>query len=432
MLTWDLFRHYLLSRRAGALIRTVAWLCMAGVALGVMSLVVVISVMNGFNDQIRRRLLAVEAHLVVRVPGITQADLLKNHPVYLALQKKPGIDTQLFESQDVILRTVDGLFAGAIAKGVDAKSLAYILAEMRKNSQAAASAMHGGASSAKIDTPPVSEESTHLGPGEVLIGIDLARSLGVFEGDKITVIPPESLLLPPGEAPAFERATVKGLITTNLPDLDSKVVFYGRGVTFSHLSHSASREAGYEVRMQNPGDADQLKREIEKQGGVTAETWTERNSALFYALRMEKYAMGSVLALAALIASFSIVTVLVLLLMQKRKDIGLLMALGLSPRRTRHLFVRLGLCLSFIGIGGGMICGIVICLIVQRYPLNFLPDIYYDTTIPASLDPVFIAGILFSSLAIALVSAWIPARKHTAETPSDALRSQRQNLGELQ
>lgn len=415
MLTWDLFRHYLLSRRAGALIRTVAWLCMAGVGLGVMSLVVVISVMNGFNDQIRGRLLAVEPHLVVKVPGVERADLLKNHPIYRDLEAMKDVQTEIYEKQDVILRTVDGLFGGAVARGVEPQGLRYILTETRK-------AQEKNTGGTGVETPPVSDETTHLGPGEVLVGIDLARTLGIFEGDKVTVIPPEALLLPAGEAPPFERVTVKGLLTTNLPDIDSKAVFYGRGVTFQQFRNSASREAGFELRLPDPNHYQALKESLEDKG-VNVSTWIERNSALFYALRMEKYAMGSILALSALIASFSIVTVLVLLLTQKRKDIGLLMALGLSPARTRHVFVRLGLYLSMVGIGGGILIGIVICVLVDKYPLPILPDIYYDTTIPATIEPLFIFGILVVACLIAVISAWVPARNHTCELPSEALRS---------
>ena len=420
-LAWDLFRHYLLSRRAGALIRTVAWLCMVGVGLGVMALIVVISVMNGFNESIKKRLLAVEPHLVVKVPGVNHADALKGNPLFADLNSRKGVETQVYESQDVILRTVDGLFGGAVARGIEPEALKFILRETRK-------AQPVVVSSDGTELPPISDQSTHLEQGEILVGIDLARSLGIFEGDKITVIPPEALLLPPGEAPPFERVSVKGLITTNIQDIDSKVIFYGRGHTFMTFRNSASHEAGYEVRLADTNGTDALKGELTGKGAQAA-SWSDRNSALFYALKMEKLAMGIFLGLSAMIASFSIVTVLVLLLTQKRKDIGLLMSLGLSPKQTRGLFVRVGLTLSGIGIFGGLITGLVICFIVDRYPLPILPDIYYDATIPAKVDPRFVLGILGLSGLIAFFSADLPARAATRELPSEALRSQRRTHG---
>lgn len=417
-LAWDIFRHYLLSRRAGALVRTVAWLCMAGVALGVMALIVVTSVMNGFNEQIRRRLLAVEPHLVVKVPGVEQPDQIKNLPLFQEIRAQKEIQSEVYENQDVILRTVDGLFQGAVAKGVEPGALEYIIRESRK---ALAPARRAG----DVESPPEAPESMQLGAGEIYIGIDLARSLGVFEGDKLVVIAPEALLLPKGEAPPFERVTVKGFLRTNLQDIDGTMLFYGRGKTFSALRNSVSREAGFEIRVRDPENIEGLKADLEKKG-AKAQSWMDRNSALFYALKMEKIAMSVFLGLTALIASFSIVTVLVLLLSQKRKDIGLLMALGLSPKQTRWLFVKVGLILSSIGILSGMVIGLVICFVVARYPLPILPDIYYDATIPATVEPRFIVWILVLSSIIAYLSADWPAKNATSELPAEALRSQRQ------
>ncbi|MES2855497.1 MAG: FtsX-like permease family protein [Bdellovibrionota bacterium] len=416
-LAWELFKHYLLGRRAGSLIRRVAWLCMAGVAMGVLSLVVVISVMNGFNDSIRQRLLAVEPHLMVQIPGLETANQIRTSSMYQFLSARPGTQTQLYETQDVILRTVDGLFDGAIARGVEPVALKFILEHTR--SQLSTAEMVG---SNGIETPPIDEETATLGPGEVLVGIDLARSLGIFEGDKLTIIAPEALLLPAGEAPPFERVTVKSLLTTNLPDIDSKVVFYGQAQSLGNLSRSIGRQIGIEVRTDDPESIEELKAEVVKRGGQ-AQSWIDRNSTLFYALRMEKFAIGVFLSLAALIASFSIVTVLILLLTQKRKDIGLLMGLGLSPKQTRNIFVQLGMILSTMGIMTGLISGVVISLVIDNYRIPILPEVYYDATIPARVDPVFVTVIFVVSLIVAYLSAWIPANTTTKESPADALRS---------
>ncbi len=416
---WDVFRHYLLSRRAGSLIRTVAWLCMCGVSLGVMALIVVTSVMNGFNDQIRNRLLAVEPHLIAKIPGVASADKLRTLPIYDFLKNRPDTQTEVFENQEVIIRTVDGLFQGAIAKGIEPGALGYIISETRK-----AAALNNKKSPTDVETPPADDPNMKLGAGEIFIGIDLARSLGIFEGDKIVVIAPEALLMPEGEAPPFERVVVKGFLRTDIEDIDDKVLFFGRGLTFKALAGSSSHEAGFEVRIKDPEQVDRLKAELASRG-VESATWIDRNSALFYALKMEKVAMSAFLGLAALIASFSIVTVLVLLLTQKRKDLGLLMALGLSPKQTRWLFVRVGLMLSSFGIFSGLILGLVICYVIARFPLPILPDIYYETIIPAKVDVRFVLGVLFAAAVIAFVSADLPVRGITRESPAEALRAKR-------
>lgn len=405
-----------MSRRAGALVRTVAWICICGVALGVAALVVVTSVMNGFNDQIRGRLLAVEPHLVVKVPGVSTSEGILQNPIFQEIRSRPGIRADIYEKQEVIIRTVDGLFQGALAKGVEAESLERII---RESSEIASAGRIKDENA--YETPEALAESLRLGPGEVMVGIDLARVLGIFEGDKIVVIAPEALLLPAGEAPPFERVVVKGFMRTNLEDIDANMIFFARGKSFGAFRRSPSREVGFEIRIPNPMKADELKKELLDRG-LHAETWVDRNSALFYALKLEKIAMSVLLGLAALIASFSIVTVLILLLMQKRKDIGLLMAIGLSPRATRGLFVRVGLILSSIGIFGGLLFGLSICFIIARYPLSILPNIYYDTTIPASVDPRFIVGILVVAAVISYFSAYWPARSATSELPAESLR----------
>jgi lipoprotein-releasing system permease protein len=415
---WDLFKHYLLSRRAGALIRTVAWLCMAGVGIGVMSLIVVMSVMNGFNDQIKSRLLAVEPHLVVTVPGVSDVNHLVDQPIYQELKNRKDVQTEIFETQDVIVRTVDGLFGGAVAHGVEDSALEYILRETRR------AVNSSQATGTTVEVAPVAKESAHLSSGEVLVGADLARSLGIFEGDKITIVSPEALLLPAGEVPHFERVLVKGLLQTNIADIDAKAIYFGRGRSLKTLKESTSRETGFELRLNDPYRYGPLEHEL-KSRGLKVSSWVERNSALFYALRMEKTAIGSFLGLSALIASFSIVTVLVLLMTQKRKDIGLLMGLGLSRIRTQRLFMGVGLLLSSMGIVAGVVMGVVICLVVDKNRIPILPDIYYDSTIPARMDPYLILFVIVAATFIAVFSAYFPARLHTRELPSELLRSQK-------
>jgi lipoprotein-releasing system permease protein len=406
-LAFDLFRHYLLSRRAGALIRTVAWLCVAGVAIGVMSLIVVLSVMNGFNDQIRKRLLAVEPHLVVTLSGANDVASLRVSSVYQDLKARKELQTQIFESQDVIVRTVDGLFGGAMARGMEPAALQYILHETRRH-----------------DADVKFTEKSDLGPDEVLMGIDLARSLGVFEGDRITIVAPEALLLPSGEAPKFERVLVKGLLQTNIADIDGKAIFYHQGQALNVLSDGASRQVGIELRLNDPYQFAGLQGQLSRLPQVEVASWVDRNSSLFHALMLEKTAIGSFLGLSALIAGFSIITVVVMLLTQKRKDIGLLLAMGLSRVRAHHLFVSVGLMLSSMGILIGVILGLLICWIVDNNRLFILPDIYYDTTIPARVDPIFVVAIVAVAFILSYLSVYFPARTHTSESPSDLLRIQ--------
>ncbi len=397
--------------------RIVAWLCIMGVGIGVMSLVIVMSVMNGFNASIKNRLLAVEPHLVVTLKGKNQIGEIEADPIYHDVKKDLSLQVETFESQDVIIRTAEGLYGGAVARSVEKEALKHIFDEVHK-------ADNQRKALKKLDdlVTKVADETIDLAEDEVVIGVDLAHSLGIFEGDQIVAISPETLLLPKTEVPKIEKLRVKTTISTNIPEIDSKFIYYARDKSFTHLKFSASKEAGIEIRLPNPDNFQELKSELEKKGAIVS-SWRDRNSTLFYALRMEKLAMGAFLSLSALIASFSIVTVLILLLTQKRKDIGVLMAMGLSKRDTRKLFLKLGLTLSSIGLFGGLFLGIIVCVLIDHYPLPILPDIYYDATIPAKVDPVLVVVTIIFATIISVLSAWLPTTRYTNLNPADALRS---------
>lgn len=417
MLTWDLFKHYLLSRRAGSVVRTVAWLCIVGVCVGVSALVIVLSVMNGFNGSIKRRLLAVEPHLVVRIPGAKTFLEIEQSEAYKYLQSEPNLKVDPVELQDVLIRTVEGNYGGAVAKGVDPSNLNTIQRESLLADRSRKQSLNP-----QTDLAEPVIDSSQLGAGDVIMGIELARSLGIFEGDQITVIAPEGLLLPAGEIPKFEKLLVKGLLVTNVPEIDSQVFFFGRGKSLLNLGQTISRQIAVEVRLPDPEHFERLETQL-KNRGAEVETWAQRNSSLLYALRLEKTMIGTFLALSALIASFSMVTVLVLLMTQKRRDIGIFMALGYSANATRTLFLKLGLLLSAFGFGGGLILGLAICLFIQKFPLPILPHIYYDTTIPVQIEPVLIFGVALISAFVAILGAWWPAKTYTKVLPSEALRS---------
>lgn len=409
MLAWSIFRHYLLSRRSGALVRIIAWHCILGIGMGVAALVIVLSVMNGFNLTIRSRMLNAEAHLVLPQKQAPSADALRGIRDRVASVAGSGVESvERFETQDVILRSFDGVFSGAIARGYDGSSLNRLLQRI----------WEGGRKTTLRPEP----ESTELSEDEVIIGADLARSMGIFEGDEIILVPPEVLLLPKGEIPKFRKFRVKSLLNTQSPEFDSKYLFYNMD-RFPARLRSASRETGYEVRLVNPYEADDVKLKL-AEGGVEAQTWGERDTSLFFALKMESAAMTLFLSLAVLITSFSIVIVMVLLMSQKRQDVGMMMAMGLSVRRARRLFLQVGLLLSFIGILGGVLLGSAVCLFLDTHKMELLPDIYTDSTLPAKLTARILIGVLIGSSLVAVVGAWLPVWRHVMRDPAEALRRQ--------
>jgi len=406
VLILDFFQRFLIFAKQGSVVRRISWLTIFGLTVSLAAFVIVMSVMTALNISQKQRTLAVEPHLTIEVPGINRIQNLMNHPVNYKARSFPDAVVFPYESQDVILRTMDGKFKGAMARGIEWTSLQNTLHRVRSH-------LLGKRKMSEVERPK---------SGEVLIGVDLAHTLGVFEGDSLMVVPPEGLLLPPSEAPKYEKVRIAQIITTNVADFDSQIIFYIEGETLQSLKDSASRKIGFEIRLPNPEDADSVKQALAQFSDIRAQTWGERNSALFFALKLEKIMIGIFLAMAALVAGLSLVSVLSLLISQKRKEIALLQALGFSKKAIQNLFSRLGLMLAGLGIFLGVLIGISVSTYLEFYPLNVLPDIYYDSEIPAKVDYFFIMIILFVASSLAYVgSRWIA--KSTAEMPiSSALR----------
>lgn len=288
---------------------------------------------------------------------------------------------------------MDGLYRGFVARGMSRESLENLSRNIRKLDEKQETHL-------REEVDVWEAESEDLGPQEILMGYDAARTLNVFEGDWLTVIPPEALLLPSGEIPTLERVRVKKIIATSLQNLDSQVVWYERGKALTKFSESPSRRVLAEVRIPNPDEAESIKESLSKFEGVNITTWRDRNGALFAALKLEKFGIGFILFLAGVISSFSVVMALSLLITQKESEWALLRALGLSNERLRALIIKLGMWLSAIGILAGIGVGVIGGLLIQFFPLSVLPNIYYDSQIPAKVDFIFVLGVLLVSLGI--------------------------------
>lgn len=384
---------------------------MLGICVGVAALIVVVGVMNGFNEVIRERHLRVEPHLVIPAPPGVKFDDWISTTKEVVERALPGEVTEFtpYKNQDVILKTVDGYFSGAVVKGLDPISISRFVS--RVNARANSS----------IPLAEPDSDAALLEAGEIMIGDELGRALRLVAGDKVVLIAPESLLLPAGEAPPMQTVTVREFFTSDLADVDGKLIIYDRGITMKAVADVASQSQGVELRIKRGQDYARAQSALAK-SNISSQSWPERNSALFFALKMEKLAMTVFLGLSALITSFSIVTVLVLLVTQKRKDIGILMAMGLDRKQTQRVFAQVGLWLSFFGLVAGILIGVAICWVVDTFPMDILPAIYYDRTIPAKVSPVMIGSIILFASIIAVLGSWFPAHLSAKGSPADALR----------
>ncbi|MBX3019127.1 MAG: ABC transporter permease [Bdellovibrionaceae bacterium] len=421
---WDFFWRFLFSKRAGSIVRKISWLSFAALTVSVASLVIVMAVMKALNTNIRNRLLAVEPHLVIE---ITDNNEYKTAIAQIEERQvlKPEWRVFPFEVQDVILRSVEGRFRGAVARGLTPESLDWILSEIKRAQQ------NERREEGPVTAPEINPDGTVLGErgaleaGEIMAGLDLAHSLGIFEGDSLTVVAPEGLMLPAGETPKFERVIVKKILSTNLQDFDGEGLFYLQNKTLPSFQSSASLRRGYEIWTEDSAGAIELKEDlIRRLEGlpVKVQTWQDRNAALFLSLKLEKLVIGLFLSIASLVAGFSLLTVLGLLISQKTREIGLLQAIGLSRREVFFLFQGLGVRLTGLGLFCGSFIGLVIATYMELYPLKVLPDIYYDSTVPAEVDLPFVIVIVILGYLLSYFGGLLITRPLAKFQPTELLR----------
>jgi len=399
--------RYLWSSTKGSTVKTIALISVGGIGIGVLAMVVVLSVMAGFDEAIKTRLLGIEPHIVIdnNTPEVQE----KVNRVF-----KKGAKIERFSKQDVILRTVDGIFSGAVAQGEE-PGLIRRLAKKIKHNVVVDDASGGAIATSKNESSAVDFD---LKPKEV----DLARSLGIFEGDEVTLVAPESLLLPAGEMPIYEKAFVKALVRTDVPDVDGHIIFFDVDHGMRRLKDTASLETGLEIRLDDPESAPEVAAKLKKLNLGHVKSWQDMNAALFYSLRMEKTLMGVFLGLTVLVACFSVISVLVLLVTEKRMDVGILKAMGATKNTVRRIFMFIGLTLGLLGILGGTGLGLLICYILVHYPLIRLPDIYYDTSFPVKVEPLMIVTIVILGILLTLLGTFVPAWKVAQNEPISAIR----------
>lgn len=364
---------------------------MIQISLSLIAFVVVMSVMGGMNDSIAQRVNSIEPDLILEMPEVKTVEALQIQPVMTRVEEM-GVHVDYIENSDVILRTADGYYKGLSARGLSQKALEQMAENLKsldeKNKVNALDLVSGWN---QEDIP---------GKQEIILGYDTAQFLNVFEGDWLTVIPPEALLLPQGEIPTLERVQVKKIVSFRLQHLDSQLIWYQRGFALTRLAKSPSRRIQATLKLKNPSLAEKTKASLSQFSGVRVTTWKERNSALFAALNIEKFCIGMILFLAGLISSFSVVMALSLLINQKRKDWSLLRTLGFSQKHLEQLILKLGLWLSGLSVGVGVVLGTLISVLIEYFPPSLLPAIYYDSQIPAKVEPLSILLVVIVAMAI--------------------------------
>ena len=400
--------RYLRTRQKRAFISLITVLSISGVTVGVMALIVVIAVMAGFENDLKSRIMGIRPHLVLNKKQGVFSDYKQ-----ILTRMKPIEEIQTasaFITTQVVLRTTTRA-AGAILKGIEAAQ-GKISIDSVDTSRLLTRALAKEASGGK-----------HRLPG-IILGKELAASLGVIRGDTVYMISPRGMLSPVGHIPAMIKFEVADLFASGMYEFDGTLAFVDLKQAQKILRMPTS-VSGIEIRLQDMDRVKAVSKAIERvvDSGYAIENWKQMNRNLFSALRLEKTVMFIILALIVLVAAFNIAGSLVMMVMEKRKDIAILKAMGATARSIGRIFVIKGLMIGLVGTVLGTSAGLVLCTLLKRYSFIQLPaDIYYINTLPVNLKISDVLLIALCALIICFAATLYPARQAAGIDPVEAIR----------
>jgi lipoprotein-releasing system permease protein len=416
--------RYLRARRRERFVSLIAVISLAGVALGTFALTVVLSVMSGFQEDLRQRLLAFNPHVTVESSNAAAADLAPLMGRITALQgveaAAPYVSSQVM-AVSTNAQGVPAYVAGGVLRGVVAANNP-VLTELTQTLKAGGLDALERTYSSTVTENGGAKRSVQL-PGAI-IGDSLALELGVRMGDPMVLISPASLGGGIG-APRLKRFVIGGLFHSGMYQFDSSLIFVSLKQARALLADDPQLESGLEVRVHNLFDAPAIAGQIARIAGTgyTVTDWTQANAALFAALKLEKFTYFLVLMLIVLVAAFNIVATLVMVVMERRKEIAILRAMGARAGSVATIFLCEGAALGVAGTVTGVLGGFVTSFLIGKYHLIHLPpDMFMVSAVPVRLYPVNFLAVAAAAVVLCLGAALYPAFKARGLSPVEIIR----------
>ncbi|MCX7990956.1 MAG: lipoprotein-releasing ABC transporter permease subunit [Proteobacteria bacterium] len=404
--------RYLKAKRKQTFISFITLISILGVILGVMALIVVLSVMSGFQKSLREKILGANAHIIVlnyEGPFNNYDDVMKK------IKEVKGVE----ESAPFIISQVM-LSSGERSTGVVLKGIDPILQAKVTNLEKSIKKGSLSDLKKKRDLP------------QIVIGRELSRNLGALMGDKINLIIPMGDITPMGVIPKVIEFEICGIVETGMFDYDSTMAYISLE-TAQKIFKLDKKITGIEVKVADIFKSDLIAQEIQGRLSLPFKTrdWKEMNKNLFSALRLEKTALFIILLLIILVAAFNIITTLIMLVMEKNKDIAILKSMGATSKSIGKIFRLQGVIIGTVGTGVGAVLGVLISLnlhpivvfLEKVFKIELLArDVYMMDRFPSSIEPLDVILICLFSFLICYFATLYPAKKASSMDPAEILR----------
>lgn len=414
-LEWFVARRYLSSRRTGRrLLSLSTFIAIGGVAVGVMALLVVIAVMTGLQRDLQAKILAGTPHVYLFEEG-SGIRLGNWREVLARVEQMPGVvaGSPVVLPSVMVARTLDYVQPG-ILYGVDADPSREPVSEVER-----------GLLSGEYSLGP-EEQSYDALPG-VLIGRQLAARLAVLPGDTLLVGTIENLSIDPlgNLLPELRQFVVTGTVTTGMYEYDNVNLYAHLADVQDFLDLPPDTIGMLAINIIDPWQARSVAISIRDELGYPyrVDNWTDIHASLFSALRLEKLAMAVILSLIIIVAAFNIVSMLTMVVADKRREIGILKSMGMTDGMVLRIFMLQGVTIGAVGTLLGGLAGSVLILALDRYQFIELPgDVYFLDTLPVALDPFDVMLIVVLSLVVAFGATIYPALQASRMQPVEAIR----------
>jgi lipoprotein-releasing system permease protein len=396
-------RRYLTARRKQAFISVITSISVLGIAIGVAALVIAIALITGFQGDVQDKILGATSHVMVSDLG--GQGLAGYEGLAEKIRAIPGVESVTPVVYSTVLITGLGESSGALVKGLDF--------DRERQSATWLQKLEAG----RIPDGGGAREG-------LLLGRELALRIGAQAGDVVDVVTASSTLSPLGLLPKRKRFQVTGVFNTGLYEFDSSTALVSIGVA-QKLFGLEGRASYIQVKLRDifaaPAVGETIKAALPPVVYIT--TWMELNKSLFSALKLEKNIMFLTITLIVIVAALNIIATLILMVMEKTRDIGILMAMGATPRSINRIFFYQGALIGVIGTALGVLLGLGWCALANAFELIKIPvDIYQISHVPFRLRPLDLALIVGVTLAISFVSTLFPARRAAKVDPVVALK----------